>query len=222
MRYIAIMIAILCLTFTLLTTSILSAEIKAKQTTTNIQKSIKEKDATSEKVLTPPWWVYLTGVIAALNFGWLVIFNIFQFNKSRSESIRDKYWFRKILLPICINPLNEFANSQTLQLKSVEDDALTSGIENGARNKLYKEYLGKFGEEKNNVINRFMVLLPVHKELYVIVSRKLDELEDSVTEYCKNKSFGTDMGNVSHPGQVIFTSLGEIMMEISKKHSELF
>jgi hypothetical protein len=211
MRYVAIAIAVLCLIAISVSLVISSSEVKSKQTTTDAQKQTKEKGSNTDKQLTPPWWVYVTGVIAGLNFLYTVFFNIYKLIKSRSESIKDKYWFRKILLPICVNPLNEFANKQTTELKAVEEGASDSKIDDGQRIKIYKQFLVKFSDEKSDVINRFMVLLPIQKELYAIVAIKLDELEDSVTEYCMNKSFGTDMGAVSHPGQVIFTSLGEIM-----------
>lgn len=223
MRYVAIVISVLCLIAISVSPIIFSeTEAKTKQTTTDNQKSNIEKNIISEKSFTQPWWVYLTGFVAGLNFFYTVLFNLYKVIRGRSESIKDKYWFRKILLPICIDPLNEFANKQTAELKSVEEIASTSGAETGERNKIYKQFLVKFSDEKSAVVNRFMVLLPIQKELYAIVATKLDELEDSVTAYCANKSFGNDMGEISHPGQVIFTSLGEIIKAISEKHSKLF
>ena len=222
MRYVAIVIAALCLIAISMSPAISTSDVESKQTATTVHKSIKEKDSDSEKSSSPPWWVYLTGVVAGVNFLYTVSFNFYKLFKSHSESIRDKYWFRTILLPICVDPLSEFANKQTGELKSVEAGALESGIDDAQRKKIYKAFLLKFSDEKSDVVNRFMVLLPIQKELYDIVARKLDELEDSVTEYCANKSFGTDMGKVSHPGQVIFTSLGEIITAISKEHSKLF
>jgi len=228
MRYIAFIIVIF--SFTIASASLVLSSPDSKLTNTQIiQKNAdmamaeKKEDVLSETTQTTPSWVYYFTVF---NFLWTVGFSSFTWKLSRSASIKDQYWFREILLPTCIKPLQEFAEQQTSNLKSFEHGS--SALTTTKQKKAYKEYLSNFKDHKADVLTKFMVLLPIKREIYDDVVGKLDDLEDSVTLYCATKSFDTVKDEVrhgineSHPGQAIYSTLGEIMVMISDKHLELY
>ena len=228
MRYIALIIFILSFIVSSASVVLSSSETRPNsmqiiQKITDTTTAEKKENLPSKTTPVTPSWVYYFTVF---NFLWTVGFSYFTWKLNRAASIKDKYWFREILLPTCIKPLQEFAEQQTSNLKTLENGS--SAVAAAKQKKAYKAYLSNFKDHKSDVLTKFMVLLPIKREIYDDVVGKLDDLEDSVTLYCATKSFGAVKDEVrkgvneSHPGQAIYSALGEIMVMISDKHLELY
>jgi len=121
----------------------------------------------------PPWLVWITVAFAFGTF----IYRIITYIRKRRLSIGDDFWFRKILLPVCIEPLIKLVEDSVCKLKKLQ--AKTTNIKT-----VYDNYLKEFKSEKNSVISKFMVLVSKNSELYSNISCAIDEIEDIITMHC--------------------------------------
>ena len=196
----------------------------SSETSTTQYSSESRKDNANKERQSLPWWVSATAAVALINLVYTIFWNNHKRNEEIFSSIKDKYWFREIILPICIKPLVDFANDQATLLHTMEKEAIA-----GKDKERYTAYLTKFKHDKASVINRFMILGPISSDLYGAVASRLDNLEDSVTLYCAKKSFDSVfvedeevLYHSARPDQAIFTTLSEIMIIMSEKHAQLF
>ena len=176
-----------------------------------------------------PLLLYLTVLVSFVTLAWKVMEFIIarkDRNKDRNLSIEDEFWFRQVLLPICIQPLQKFALTQAEEINALESKSKKQGLKD--KNGPYRDFLKLFKHEKNTLLSQFMVLGPISQELYRSVTETLDDLEDYVTEYCAFNSLGKDVisetqySDYSNPKQTLFIKIGEIILTLSKKHKDLF
>jgi len=125
----------------------------SSQITSTQYSSESRKEYANKESQSLPWWVSATAIVALANLGYTIIWNNHKRNEEIFSSIKDKYWFREIILPICIKPLVDFANDQAARLHTMEKEEVV-----GKDKERYTAYLTKFKHDKASVINRFMIL----------------------------------------------------------------
>ncbi len=172
----------------------------------------------------PPWLIWLTALVA---FGTL-IWRMYTFYVDRSDlkTERDEYWYRNVVIPICIEPLVKFIEELTANLRKLETE--TKEVKQPKRSTTYKIFLKTFKAQKDSVINRFLVLISAEAVIYQRISNALDEIEDIVTQHCAINSLGEDLvddtkyGGASVVEQEIFVQLRKISDNLRVLHREVF
>ena len=132
-------------------------------------------------------------IIALLTFVWKLI----EFLLNKRERVRDtrsrvksEYWFKNIMMPICIEPLIDFIIKHVNKIHSLETTYFESPLEE--KKESYNSYLNVFKDERNEILSRYMLMGSLSSELYENVSSKLDSLDDVVTQHCYLKSTGNE------------------------------
>lgn len=102
----------------------------------------------------------------------------FRAQKDREQSIADEFWFRKIILPECWDPLLEVFKKYVSKLQQIDCGQSVSTV--GGELRMFGL---EFAAEKNQIIGRFVLLTAFNEELNVQVRELLDELEDELADY---------------------------------------
>lgn len=148
-------------------------------------------DASSFDVLlsSPPpaglMWVAVVVALATL-FWRVVTFGISRIDlrKERRLSVEDEFWFRTVIVPLCVDPLIEFIEWSTKEFRDLETG---DGEEKPAA---YRKALEQFQKRKEATLARFLMLQSLDGEIYPGVADRLDRIDDTVTEHCALNSLG--------------------------------
>jgi hypothetical protein len=167
----------------------------------------------------PPYYFWIALGLAVSTFLWNIY--IFFFNKkSKKLEVVDEYWVRNIAFPICITPLVGFIEKYAKKSKRIN--------KLNKKNKLKKikleSFLDDFKDDKEFIIKKSYVLTYKWRDIYLILSKLLDELDDEITFCCyeilnnlKNENGETEARLISEDS--LYTKLGEILSALSSLHS---
>lgn len=174
----------------------------------------------------PTWVVYIPFVISIVALS----FSVYQFFVSRSDRKRDRdrlrdddFWFRKIIVPICLDPLIRFMSEQSLKLRSIKEAPLSPAGEKQE----YPQFLQAFKRGKNEIVSQCLILELFDGKLYEAIAEKLDGLEDYITLHCYHNSDGADTVGEQHqrhsdPHGEMASTLKSILAVMISCHKELF
>lgn len=113
--------------------------------------------------------------LCAIGLSWWVFrYNQVKDQRSRSQSIQDDFWLRKIITPISIEPLLKYNMGLATSLP-----VATNVTENEVQ-RYWTEEMGKIGE----LALSFRTLSLVNTDLEKNVSDKMEEFEDRFVTYC--------------------------------------
>ncbi|MDU0460206.1 MAG: hypothetical protein RW306_15880 [Geobacteraceae bacterium] len=138
-----------------------------------------------EKITTAPspYFVYCTMLVTALNFLWAPFLYYLGKNDKLNEKLitfREEILSKKIIIPICVEPLTKFIETETSNIRSLH----VLKEEKDVIDHKFKEYIENFKKEKSIIINKFMILGSIDKSIYKYISEEVDNLEDVVIDYC--------------------------------------
>lgn len=165
---------------------------------------------------TPPnWLVYITIIVS---FGMLSL-RVVNFVKTRQDrshdhvnSIIDEFWFRKVFSPHCINPLIDFITSELESLNQI-DLKNTKGS--------FRTYNIHFQKEKEKIIRRFMLFSGWNNDVYDLVSKKLDDIDDTITIFCaekENQKTEDEPMTFSDVENQVYSLFGLMLQDLTQKH----
>lgn len=103
-------------------------------------------------------------------------------NVDRGISVRDQFWVRTVIFPMCFEPLVEFIFGAMEEIDSIpelEKYAPTSG---SASN--YDLFLQDFQYEKGKISNRLFLVRLIDYNVYSEIAQELDVIEDEVSNFC--------------------------------------
>ena len=122
----------------------------------------------------------------------LILWNIYTWTVSKRENKklrklikRDDFWFRTIVLPTLVEPLSNFVDENTKKNVQLSDRRFS---DQEHKSMAYDQYLMKFNQEREVIIQACYLLTLHSDDLYQKVTSLLDELEDHVTIYCLSRS----------------------------------
>ena len=177
----------------------------------------------------PPIWIQWVAVVSVLIAGLgLVVQSITFFvdrydrRKDLKRSRFDDYWFRQILLPVCVNPLIELAHSTIGEITGLHQ------IKSGDPEipKRMQGLLGRFASKKMQIVNSALLLTIYGDELYDSFSVGLDELQDGVEEHVSKlgESFDSDsdvpriISDEVYIQQFVWIKTRDVIQKIMKHH----
>ena len=176
---------------------------------------------------TNPLLLYCTSAIAVINLFWtFYIYNVQRENRGidRLNQIRGDFVSKSIILPVCIEPLKEFILEQSEKLKKLHSGETPIG--HGLAEKKYNEYLREFKQNKEILINKFLVIGSFCHKTYIEISNILDEIDDYVTEHCYLQSHQIEGDNQSKyffkVVQKMYLGLKDIVIIITDRHDAFF
>jgi len=168
----------------------------------------------------PPGYFWWALFLAVTTFFWNIFLFFYNKVKNRNEII-DEYWVRNIALPICVNPLIEFVETYSAQLKALNlsDKSNMINYENDL-----KGFQKEFKDEKEFIIKKFFVLSIKWNEIFNVLSKQLDELDDAITMHCYvnqkiSNSDARQIAKYSINEDVFYTTLARILADLSELHS---
>lgn len=134
------------------------------------------------KAAPEPYWdkLLVTGpsiVLSLVAIGlswWTFKYNRNKDQRSRTQSIQDDFWLRKIITPISIEPLLKY-NMELATSLPVATSMTKEDVE-----KYWADQMEKIGE----LALSFRTLSLVSQELEKSVSEKMEEFEDCFVTYC--------------------------------------
>ena len=131
------------------------------------------------------WVVVIVSIIS-------ILWNFYIWTASKRENKRlrklikrDDFWFRTIVLPTLVEPLSKFVDENTKRNVQLSDKRFS---DQEHKSKEYDQYLTKFNQEREVIIQACYLLTLHSDDLYQKVTSLLDELEDHVTIYCLSRS----------------------------------
>lgn len=150
----------------------------------------------------------------------LLVFNICKYVMDKTEYIKGEYWIKTIFVPMCIEPLRQFIEKQSIGIRKLHNDNINKDLA-GVRSSNSNKYLCEFKIEKENIASRFLVLQSINNYTYKNIVNSLDEIEDMVAEYCAFNTLDPDnidkgkcLGLYHKAEQGMFHSLRKIIDEI--------
>lgn len=97
--------------------------------------------------------------------------------KARKQSIDDHFWFREVIYPEVIKPINEFCNKTLANLPSDQHKKPT-------RKKNTDTFFSKYREEHSTLSLNLSRINLINNGLYSEMSDKFSTIEDVVTNFC--------------------------------------
>ena len=166
---------------------------ETKKTTLNESQSFWEQTP-------PPGFIFFTFILAMFTFGWKVIeFIVNRKDKTKEKlaALKSEYWFKYIIMPMCITPLIDFvmehANKLYILNSKKKDGSDATVIQDN-----YKIFLKQFKDEKNFISCRFFLLDSLEEELYKFVAMEIDSIDDIITQHCYLSSFEPSYSDDRH------------------------
>lgn len=176
----------------------------------------------------PAGLVWFTVFIAATTLIWGVfsyIFDKLHERRLRRQRRIDEYWFRTVVMPMCIQPLENFLTAQAENFKHKNTSTIPNSTAISPRK--YSLLLREFKDGKEKIKDRFLLTQVFNEQLYIIVANKLDQLEDEVALHCAYNELGKESNvqeNVGDPSYIhsyIYTSLRDIFNQFIKLHQKI-
>ena len=110
-----------------------------------------------------------------------IIYNNKAISKARKQSIDDHFWFREVIYPEVIKPINEFCYKILANLPSDEHKKPT-------RKKHTDIFFQKYREEHLDLSLNISRISLVNKELCKEIQLEFSKIEDIVTIFCYENS----------------------------------
>lgn len=211
------------------------AKMQNLSSTAKVMKNISIVESNNAKPVSfwrkqpPPGFVYFTFFIAIINlFGTLVGFVVKRLDRlvDRIYNVKHEYWTKSFLVPVCIEPLRDFALKNTDAIKKLEREC--DGAAQSFRKIKYNECQDNARNGKNELINRYLILNALNNTVYLEIANKLDDIEDAITMHCycnSNDDATIDVSAPKHADNVIrdvYSHVSEILKIISNNHEQLF
>lgn len=178
----------------------------------------------------PPGFVYFTFALAL--FGILTTFIGFIVKRidriiDRLYSIKQDYWTKTFLVPVCLEPLRDFVLKNS---DAISELSIASSNSNTSMKKIsYSKFEKEFKDTKNKLICYFTIINTFDSSVYQKITDKIDELEDIITKHCFANSTDIDNNNEYYPFRLsdiainhLFITLRDILVIISENHNKLF
>ena len=164
----------------------------------------------------PPPSILLWATIIGVGFRFVgFLWSLYQRRLDRERSIVDEFWYRTIILPICLKPLVDLISEYIDRLHKIDGSTLLPMIMPTLR-----DLALEFGVDKNRVLGRFLLLSAFEEEIYRKIGETLDALEDDITEYCSsiNKESHPCGREIAFIEQLFWSKLADICKEMIKLH----
>ena len=107
----------------------------------------------------------------------------YEASKLRRIALKDDFWFRTIVLPTLLEPLQKFSTEQSQKLRELKMADSADGDD-------YDNYLADFEISISAIIDRCHVVQSHSVSLYNELIEQFEQLEDRVTLYCYKKGTG--------------------------------
>ena len=175
----------------------------------------------------PPGFIYFTFLLAFAAFFWKVIeflVNRTDKNKERLAGLKTEYWFKYIVMPMCVAPLIDFIMQHANKIYILSSECDGTNAEDSR--KKYDEFLKNFKDEKNFISCKLFLLDSLEGELYQETADTIDEIDDIVTQHCYLSSVDsatTDdrhYEDVSIVRQNMIYKLNEILAKLYSKYKD--
>lgn len=147
----------------------------------------------------PPWMLYVTALLALLAFILTVekmVRERRERRKTRGLSVDDEFWFRRMIVPVCMEPIISFFFEQSASL-----DAVMTRPASAVTRQEFEKFLRQFKKAKVDMAHRSRILCAVSTETYKRVVAELDELDDRVTDLCARCSLPEEFGSQARAGR---------------------
>lgn len=135
----------------------------------------------------PTWTLWFAVGASALLFVqrfFAPVWNFFRHRAARRLAVIDDYWFRKVLMPQCMEPLQDFFEEKGEQILSLNDKIPPNSKLSGKLARKYDQFAQQFQTDKERLVRRFFVLRAIDAEIHETLAQLLDGLEDRVLEFC--------------------------------------
>ena len=153
-------------------------------------------------------WVSVT--VHLLLFIANIIYQQYSDKKLRKVITKDDFWFRSIVLPTIIDPLQKFVNKQSKYIRKLNRDNYSDEREEKRK---YDEYLDKFVELDIKIMYDRCYLIKIHShDLYEKLIKILEGLEDKIALYCYKKSNPGSM-QVTEDSDIITSAVPSVFFE---------
>lgn len=130
------------------------------------------------------WFAVIASVLLVMQRIITPIWNFFKNKAARRLAVVDDFWYRKILMPQCMTPLQKFFEDYGERLQSLNKSRIKNPTLDGIPSPEYQKYVSEFQQEKERLVRQFFVLRAIDSEIHEQVAQFLDRLEDHVTEFC--------------------------------------
>lgn len=140
----------------------------------------------------PPGLVWLTVIVAGSGLLWNIssfLLSAASKERARRADMRDDFWFRAIINPICLEPLLNFLIDTADELNKMNTE--NGGQQANTEIKEYDTFLDNFKNRKDRLISRFLITKVLDFLTYESITKDLDELDDAITTHCAYKSLGS-------------------------------
>ena len=192
--------------------------------------SASKKSESIWKRQPPPGFVYFTFFLAIVT----LITNFLGFIVKRIDRVVDRiylikqeYWTKTILVPVCLEPLRDFVITSSKELSDLEKTKADCLVP--LKRMAYENFMDKFKLDKDSLLNGFMVIHTFSPSIYKTIADLIDELEDDVIAHCYANSEDVDDENEYYENKnsqvtvmKMFTCFGSILSLVSENHGRLF
>ncbi len=171
----------------------------------------------------PPLLLWAT----ALSLLFRVFIFFYERHKKRNErrsAVFDGYWYRIVLLPVCVNPLIDMYRRCAESLRSL---AAYKGQPAQYRKEKYQKFQAELASEKNKIVSSFILLSPFSTEIYGRIQTILDDYEDMLAEYCAKccsddpNATGEIVASLAYIESNLWMSLSKISEELMQVHERV-
>ena len=145
------------------------------------------------------------------------LWGLYQRRIDRRRSVVDEFWYRTILVPICLQPLVDLVSEYIDRLHRLDSGALLTFILPALR-----DLALEFGVDKNRVLGRFLLLTAFDEQIYRRIGETLDLLEDEISEYCGSISSDSDSAGrvIAFIEQLFWIKLTDVCKEMIRLHPQ--
>lgn len=174
------------------------------------------------------WATLLSVLIAGLALiGQSITFFVDRFDREKDlkRGRIDEYWFRQILLPVCIDPLLQLAHDTVAEIGGLHQiDAGDSDIP-----KHLQRAMSRFAVKKMAIVNSALILTMYRDELYDSFSNGLDKLQDGVEEHIsllgqgigKEANSNRIVQDETYIQQFIWSTIRDVIQNVMKHHDNV-
>ncbi len=131
----------------------------------------------------PPWTLWFAVFAAAAGVLKFVI-ELFLRSKDKAKGVVDDYWYRTVLMPDCVTPLQSFLDSMHEKLKRQNQLFIGNAAIAAIGRAHFRDFIEEFQEEKQRLVRKFFILRSIDTQIHETVATHLDDLEDKVIEFC--------------------------------------